>query len=360
MEKPGLFTSFGIKGREIRNRIVFPPVVCFGFAGDDGMVTQRNVDHYEQRSREGAGIVITEATAIRPEGRITSGQLGIWSDEHIEGLKKISSIVKGNGALSLIQIHHAGLIGQLGVNPNPAGPSADPANPASRELLRKEIEEIREAFHEAAIRAGKAGFDGVELHGAHGYLLNQFASSHINFREDEYGRNLPGRLKLASLVIRDIRSSCGDEFIIGYRMGANSPTLGDGIQIAVYLEQQGIDLLHVSHGGNLRNLPRPPVDFPYNWIVFSGTEIRKHVGIPVIVVNEIKTPERAAWLIENGLADFVALARPILADPQWVGHVKNHGEINLCLSCKPRCKWFTDSRQCPAYLRLTGQPVSEG
>lgn len=137
MEKPGLFTSFGIKGREIRNRIVFPPVVCFGFAGDEGMVTQRNVDHYEQRSREGAGIVITEATAIRPEGRITSGQLGIWSDEHIEGLKKISSIVKGNGALSLIQIHHAGLIGQPGVNPNPAGPSADPANPASRELLRK-------------------------------------------------------------------------------------------------------------------------------------------------------------------------------------------------------------------------------
>ena len=347
-----LFNEFIIKGLTIKNRIVFPPVVCFHYAKGDGLVTSRNVGHYQMVAMGGSGIIITEATAVHKDGRLAPFQLGIWSDEHIQGMKLIATAVKNEGALSLLQIHHAGIITHELVSDIAKAPSADEKNPRSAALTAFEITEIREAFIEAAKRAQKAGYDGVELHGAHGYLLNQFASSLFNKREDEYGGNLKNNLKLAIDIIHGIREQCGVNFIIGYRLGANSPTLEHGIEIAKLLEKAGVDILHVSHGGNLLNLPRTPKDFDYNWIVFSGIEIKKHVNIPVIVVNDIKTPERAAWLIENGLADFVALGKPQLADPYWVNHVKNNEEVNACHSCKPKCRWYEDSGLCPARKRM--------
>lgn len=345
-----LFSDFTLKGLKVKNRIVFPPVVCFHYSGEDGIVTTRNIEHYRLRAEGGAGIIITEATAVWKEGRLAPCQLGIWSDEHIPGMRKIAATVKTSGAISLLQIHHAGLVTRENVSEFANGPSVDEKNPRSKALTVKEIGEIRDAFIAGAVRAKKAGFDGVELHGAHGYLLNQFASSFFNRREDEYGGNLERNLKLASQIIQGIREECGHDFIIDYRMGANSPTLEDGIEIAGYLEKAGIDLLHVSHGGSLLNLPRTPKGFDYNWIVFSGISVKKKVKIPVIVVNEIKTAERAAWLIENDLADFVALARPQLADPAWANHVKNNEQVNTCSSCKPKCRWFEDSDLCPAKI----------
>lgn len=342
-----LSSTFQLKGHLIRNRIVLPPVVCFHYSDHTGIVTDRNVDHYQLRST-GPGIVITEATAVREEGRLASFQLGLWSDDHIPGMSRIAETVKANGALSLVQIHHAGLITPETVNAVALAPSVDEKNPRSRELTIDEIRIIRDSFIAAAVRAKKAGYDGVELHGAHGYLLNQFANSTWNRRKDEYGGDFTGRLKLATEIIRGIRTMCGDAFIIGYRMGTNTPTLEDGIATAKYLESLGIDIIHPSHGGNLMNLPRPPKDFEYNWIVFAGITIKQHLNIPVIVVNEIKTPERAEWLVENGHTDFVALARPLLADPKWTDHVLNGQPVHQCLSCKPRCRWYEDSRDCPA------------
>ncbi|MGE5424942.1 MAG: NADH:flavin oxidoreductase [Syntrophothermus sp.] len=349
-----LFSPFQIRHHSIKNRIVFPPVVCFHYSDGEGFVKERNVEHYRQRAAGGAGIVITEATAVMKDGRLASFQLGLWSDAHIEGMSRIASTVKSHGALSLVQIHHAGLITPETVHQVALCPSADEKNPRSRTLTPDEIHEIRDSFIAAAARAKKAGFDGVELHGAHGYLLNQFASSFFNKREDEYGGDFSGRMKLATEIIRGIRAMCGNDFLIGYRMGTNSPLLEDGIEIAKYLETLGIDILHPSHGGSLLNLPRTPKDFEFNWIVYSGTMIKKHVNLPIIVVNEIKTPERAAYLVENGLTDFVALARPILADPEWPNHVKNDEAINLCLSCKPKCRWYEDSNLCPAVKRRAG------
>lgn len=349
---PTLFSEFQLKGFTIKNRIVFPPVVCFRYAGSDGIVVDRNLAHYKARAEGGPGIIITEATAVWKDGRLAPFQLGIWSDEHIPGLSRISEIVKKNNVLSLIQIHHAGVISPASVTKTPGGASADEKIPGSRSLPVDEIRLIRDAFIAGAMRAKKAGFDGVELHGAHGYLLTQFASSFFNKREDEYGGDFKGRMKLATEIIKGIRSVCGESFIIDYRLGANSPILEDGIEIAKYLETLGVDILHVSHGGSLQNLPRPPKDFDFNWIVYSGSVIRTHVKIPVITVNEIKTPERASWLIENEKADFVALARPQMADPSWANHVKNNEPINLCLSCKPRCRWFEDSNLCPAVIKL--------
>jgi NADPH2 dehydrogenase len=352
MKNEQLFSEFTLKGHVIKNRIVFPPVVCFHYSGEDGLVTDRNIEHYRLRAEGGAGIIITEATAVCKDGRLAPIQLGIWSDDHIPGMQEIATTVKASGAISLLQIHHAGLVTREDISEFAKGPSIDDKNPRSQALSVNEIREIRDAFIAGAVRAKKAGYDGVELHGAHGYLLNQFASSFFNRREDDYGGNFERNLKLADEIIRGIRKECGGDFIIGYRLGANAPTLEDGIRIAAYLEKSGVDLLHVSHGGSLLNLPRTPRDFEYNWIVYSGITIRKHVNIPVIAVNEIKTPERASWLIENDQIDFVALARPQLADPAWANHVKNSEQINLCSSCKPKCRWYEDSELCPAVQRI--------
>lgn len=347
-----LFSSYMLKKHTIKNRIVFPPVVCFHYSDESGFVNDRNVEHYRQRAAGGAGIIITEATAVLKAGRLASFQLGLWSDDHISGMSRIASTVKSYGVLSLVQLHYAGLITPESVSPVAFGPSVDEKNPRSRELTVWQITEIRDAFIAAALRAKRAGFDGVELHGAHGYLLNQFASSFFNRREDEYGKDFTGRMKLATDIILGIRAVCGTDFIIDYRLGSNSPALEDGIEIAKYLESLGLDILHPSHGGSLLNLPRTPKDFDYNWIIYSGITIRKNISIPVILVNEIKTPERAAYLVENNLTDFVALARPIMADPSWANHVEKGAPINECLSCKPKCRWYEDSALCPAVKRI--------
>lgn len=344
-----LFTSFNLKGIPVKNRVIMPPMVCPGYAGEDGFVTKRNLDHYRERAEGGPGIIVTEATAVTKNGRLSATQLGIWSDDHLEGLSQIPLIVKSFGAVSLIQIHHAGLIAPEGVTNQPLGPSANPQDARSRSLSVEEILQIRDDFIQGATRAREAGFDGIQVHGAHGYLLSQFASTYYNQRIDDYGGTLENRMRLAVEILDGIRNACGDSFLITYRMGANSPTLEDGIAIARYLETKQIDLLDVSHGGSLVSLPRPPKEFDYNWICYSGTEVKRAVNLPVSVVNEIRTPERANYLIENHLTDFVNLGRPILADPHWPSKAQHHEEmIVACLSCKPRCKWYTDSSLCPA------------
>ncbi|NQV01484.1 MAG: NADH:flavin oxidoreductase [Bacteroidia bacterium] len=349
-----LFSSFNLKGIPVKNRVIMPPMVCFGYAGDEGFVTRKNLGHYRERAEGGAGIIVMEATCIKKEGRIATSQLGIWSDDHIEGLSQIPMIVKSSGSVSLIQLHHSGLVTPDSVTDTPVGPSANPKDPRSRSLTIEEIHSLREDFIKAAVRAQKAGFDGVQIHGAHGYLISQFASTYYNQREDEYGGTLEGRMRLASEIIDGIREACGNSLLLTYRMGANSPTLEDGIAIGRYLEQKPIDMLDVSHGGSLVTLPRPPKGFDYNWICYSGTVIKKEVQLPVGVVNEIRTAERANYLIENNLTDFINLGRPILADPHWVSKAQHHEEmIVTCLSCKPRCKWYTDSSQCPAlHIRM--------
>ena len=347
-----LFSPYRLGNKVLRNRIVFPPVVCFGFTDDNGMVTQQNIDHYARRSDHGPGLIITEATCIRKDGRAAPGQLGIWSDDHISGLAKIAGVVKANGAVSLIQLHHAGLMSPESISPKVKGPSADINNPRNLALLPDEIEEIARDFMVAGIRAKTAGFDGVEIHGAHGYLLGQFASTLWNKRDDAFGGPLENRMKLAINIIRGIRESCGKDFLIGYRLGANAPSLDDGIAIACLLEQNGIDYLHVSHGGSLANLPRPPKDFNYNWIVYSGVVIKKSVDLPVIVVNEIKTAVRAEWLLINGHADLVALGRPLLADPFFVKNLIMGLPVNPCFSCKPKCKWYESAERCPAHKAI--------
>ncbi|HLP47756.1 MAG TPA: NADH:flavin oxidoreductase [Candidatus Kapabacteria bacterium] len=344
-----LFKPIKLKSVEIKNRVVLPPMVCFGWAEENGFVNDCHVTHYEKIAEGGAGIIIVEATCVEKNGRIIKSQLGIWSDNHIEGLRKITTACRAYGAIMLLQIHHSGLVTSSSIADKAVGPSVDPNNSRTHALSLAEIHDLQNAFTSAAIRAKQAGFHGVELHGAHGYLLNQFATPAINKREDEYGQTLAGRLKFASAIIEGIRKSLGDDFIIGYRLGSNSPTLADGIEIAQYLEIAGVDIIHASHGGQTGIIPDVPENFAYNGIVYSGTEIKKHVNIPVIVVNEIKTPERASYLIEHQMADFTAIGKDMLTDPRWVKKAMNNEPIDYCIHCQPKCKRYENPDLCPVF-----------
>jgi NADPH2 dehydrogenase len=344
-----IFEEVIIREKKIKNRIVMPPMVNFNWSDDSGYIVEKHIEHYEERAKGGTGIIIVEATAIDKEGRLRPTQLGIWSDSHIEGFRKITDACHKYKAIILLQIHHGGLSTHPLVSEKAYGPSSDPENSRSYEMTIEDIQKTSEDFIMAAIRAEKAGFDGVELHGAHMFLLCQFSSSVVNRRNDEYGGSLGGRTKFAKEIIKGIRASTGKNFIISYRMGANVPLLEGGIQIAKEMEKTEIDLLHVSHAGHA-SLPDVPDNFNYNWIVYSGTEIKKKVKIPVITVNEIKTPERASFLIEHDLADFAAIGRDMLTDPEWVNKAEKNEKINLCLNCKPKCKRYEGSEFCPVKL----------
>lgn len=343
-----LNSEFKIKNHTIKNRVVLPAIVRFGWSDDNGFVSKKHIEHYEKIARGGAGLIVVEATAVKKDGRIANSQLGIWSDDHIEGLSKIADVCRKYGAVVLVQIHSAGIRTSKTVTNDIVAPSAVTLNGVtSRALTGDEIHKLQRDFIEAAKRAMKACFDGIEFHGAHSYLIDQFMSPITNKREDEYGGSIENRMRFALEIIDGVNSEKTRDFIIGYRLGGIAPTIEEGIQIAKVLEKKGVDLLHVSWGIAGNNLPAVPEGFPFNWVVYTGTEIKKNVQIPVIVVNGIRKPEEASYLIENNLSDFVALARAQLADPEWTNKALNGAAIKACLECRPKCKWYINGDKCP-------------
>lgn len=352
-----LFTSYQMKEHKINNRVVLPPMVCFGWGNSEGYVSEMHIQHYERIAKAGTGIVIIEATCIDKDGRLSPDQLGIWDDKHIEGLKRLAGACKKHGAMTLIQIHHAGLKTPKSViEISVSSSDYKEQDKIARELSETEIRDMQQKYVQAAIRAQEAGFDGIELHGAHGYLISQFMSPIINKRTDAYGGCIQNRMKFALEIVQQVKAAVNESFIIGYRMGGNEPTLENGIIIAKALEHAGVDILHVSAGIPSEELPTPPADFPYNWIVFCGTEIKKHLSIPVIAVNDIKTPERAVALLEKYKIDFAAIGKDHLSDPYWTKHAKENQEINKCLKCA-RCLWYSDGRKCPALKNIEEQTL---
>jgi NADPH2 dehydrogenase len=351
-----LFTSFQIRNTLLRNRVVMPPMVNFGWTGPDGVITEQLATQYEAIAKGGAGMIIAEATCVMEEGRVAPDQPGIWNDTQRDAWSRMAAACRKQGAVTLLQLHHAGLKTSSKVAAEALGPSPDPKNASSRALTPGEILKIRDAFISGALRAEQAGFNGIEIHGAHGYLLNQFASTYYNHREDELGTTPEGRIRLSLEVIRGIRKACRPDFIIGYRLGANSPFLDDGIRIARTLQEEDLDYLHVSHGGNQENLPQVPEDFPYTWMVWSASAVKKEVRIPVIAVNGVKTPERAAYLVEHDMCDLVSIGRDQLTDYEWVRKAMADLPINYCIACKPACKRYIKPERCPAVYR---QPAEQ-
>lgn len=304
-----LFTPLNIKNKILKNRVVLPPLVRFSMVGKDGYVTEDLIQWYRDVAEGGTGLIIVEASCVAEDGKLRDNQIGIWNDDFVEGLSNVAKIGKEYNVPMLIQIHHAGF-------------KQDVAT-VSTETLDKILEQFVDAFR----RAKSAGFDGVEIHGAHTYLLSQLNSRLWNNRKDKYGGTFEKRMHFTEELIDRTKDLFDEDFILGYRMGGNEPELEDGIEIAKYLEKIGVDLIHVSSG-----VPNPekkqevkidiPTDFKFDWVVYLGVEIKKHVNIPVIGVRNIKTEEQASELIEKGMLDLVAIGRGMIARPNWVEHAK--------------------------------------
>ncbi|MGL4307335.1 NADH:flavin oxidoreductase [Cetobacterium sp. SF1] len=304
-----LYDPLKIKGLTLKNRVVLPPMVRFSVVEKDGFVTEGLLEWYKDVAEGEVGMIIVEASCVCENGKLRDNQIGIWDDKFIEGLSQIAKIGKEYNVPTLIQIHHAGF--------------KEDIKTVSMEIL----DNILEKFVEAFVRAKKCGFDGIEIHGAHTYLISQLNSRIWNTRDDKYGGSFEKRMYFTKELIDRTKKLFDDKFILGYRMGGNEPDLEDGIKIAKYLESIGVDLLHVSSG-----VPSPerkeavkvdvPESFPLDWVVYLGVEIKKYVSIPVIGVRNIKTEEQASWLIENNYLDLVAIGRGMIARPNWVKHSK--------------------------------------
>lgn len=318
---PGLFDPIEINNLRLKNRIVMPPMET-SRAGLDGSVTQEVIDHYVRRARGGVGLIIIEHTFVMPNGRLSPRQLGLYDDRLIPGFRLLADAIHEQNVPCVIQLNHAGsrtttdIIGEQPVSasdiPLPTG------GEIPRSLSKEEIIDIIDAFGKAAARAKEAGFDGVEIHGAHGFLLNQFASPLTNKRNDEYGLDLTGRMRFPLEIIQAVRDTVGIDYILLYRLGADDLidggiTIEDGIEMAKLIVNEGIKIVDVSGGlGGSR-----PADMKPGYFVPQASVIKKNIDVPVIAVGAITTGELADDIIRDGEADLVAIGRALLKNPDW-------------------------------------------
>lgn len=308
-----LLSPSSIGDVEVKNRIVLPPMQM-GRAGESGEVTKDLIDHYGKYGSD-VGTIIVEHSFVLSEGRYASGQLGIDRDELVPGLKKLAQAAKDGGATVLIQLNHAGLKGD-GAELNIL--DFDYEGSLTR-YSREDLDRIVGAFVEASRRAMDAGFDGVEVHGAHGFLLSEFASPITNDRDDEFGGNLENRIRFPLRVVEEVRKKV-DEGILSYRLGATDLdprgfTVDEAKVLAKNLEDLGLDLLDVS-GGLCGDSPEE-LKGKQGYFVPYAREVGEVVSIPVIGVGGVTDPVYANELVKDGGVDLIAVGRAQLNDPTW-------------------------------------------
>ncbi len=340
MEK--LFSEFNIKSVKIRNRICVPPMVV-GLT-EDGYVTPENVNRYEMLAKGGAGLIIQEATCINIDGRLSKNQLGIWKDDQIEGLKSIVNAVHAEDCKIFIQIHHAGV---TGIAENPICPSPYEYNNfgktvVGREMTDTDIKAVQKDFIQAARRAYEAGYDGIELHGCHAYLISQFLNKKVNKRTDKYGNN-PERF--VTEILSEIRKVTPETFIVGIRLGGFEPTLEAGIHYAKVLEQSGVDFFDISYGFFSEQEIVVSEGYKYSNAVYAAEKIKEVVSAPVFAVNQISSAATAEEILNETKVDIVDIGRGILINPNWANDAKEGKDTGKCLNCS-KCMWFGQSQVC--------------
>jgi 2,4-dienoyl-CoA reductase-like NADH-dependent reductase (Old Yellow Enzyme family)/thioredoxin reductase len=342
-----LFSPYRIGNLELKNRIVMPPMAT-NFAGEDGSVNDRHIHYYVKRAKGGVGYITFEHTGILKQGRAFPNMALIDSDQNIPSFKRLVDAIHGEDGKIVIQINHAGRQTSTSFTGVPiVAPSAIPCpvrKEMPQELTVEEIQKIIHAFGEAARRVKEAGADGVEIHMAHGYLINQFLSPFSNKREDEYGGDAERRMRMALEVLRTVRNQVGPDFTVVCRLSADEYVEGglkleDAKEIAKALERNGVDALHISAciaaSGYLNH---PPYYAEEGIFVPLAQGIKSVVGIPVITVGRIRTPELANQILEEKKADLISMGRALIADPNFPmkalqGRTE---EIIPCISCN-RC-----------------------
>ena len=378
MNEVPLFSSFKIKSKSFRNRIVLSPMCQY--KAKDGVISDWHFQHYSRFAFSGLGAAFVEATGVSPEGRIGHGCTGIWSDSHVEGLSKIAKIFNEYNCLSGIQLAHAGRKASYlrpwdGASPitendkvEPAwqtiGPSAIPINnssPVPKEMTVEDINKVREDFKKAAQRADKAGFDIIEIHGAHGYLLHSFFSPLSNQRNDQYGGSFENRIRFALEIIADIKSVWPDNKPLFYRLSSidapgQGANLEDNIMLAKSLKSVGVDVIDCSSGGITgspvltKSKIIPGFQVPYS------EKIKKNAEISSMAVGAIISADQANEIISNKRADLVAMGRELLADTQWVYKAATYFNLENAKDYLPDSYSFYLSRR-DEYLDRAAKPA---
>ncbi|WP_342511492.1 NADPH dehydrogenase NamA [Sporosarcina sp. FSL K6-1522] len=312
-----LFEPFTIREVEFKNRIVMSPMCMYSSHNENGMVEDWHKIHYATRAVGQVGLIIVEATAVQPQGRISAQDLGIWSDEHIEGLAETVRLMKQHGAKTGIQLAHAGR--KATVDGDISAPSAiafDDHHKTPVEMTVGDIQETIQAFKQGAIRAKQAGFDVIELHGAHGYLINEFLSPLTNQRTDAYGGSAENRYHLLREIIDEVRTVWQGPLFVrisAYDYTDGGMTAESYIEMAQWMKEQSVDLIDVSSGAVV---PAKIDVFPGYQVPFSET-IKAGADIATGAVGLITTGIQAEEILKNGRADMVLLARELLRDPYW-------------------------------------------
>ena len=330
---PHLFEPFQLRGLTLRNRIVVSPMCQY--SSHEGFANDWHFVHLASRAIGGAALVFTEASAVTAEGRISPDDLGIWDDVQAGAFERISRFVKGEGAVFGMQLAHAGRKGStrrpwdgVGAVPpeeggwQPIGPTSTPFAdnyPVPREMTRDDIAHVVEAFRRAAFRARRAGFDVVEVHAAHGYLIHEFLSPLSNTRMDEYGGSFENRIRLCLEVVTAVRSVWPDDLPLFVRISATDWVAGgwdieQSVELARRLGAMGVDVIDCSSGGNVSNakIPLGP-----GYQVPFAERIRRDAAVATGAVGLITRSDEADAIIRGGQADLVILARELLRDPYW-------------------------------------------
>jgi 2,4-dienoyl-CoA reductase-like NADH-dependent reductase (Old Yellow Enzyme family)/thioredoxin reductase len=351
MRYPHLFQAGRIGRLQIRNRIVMPAMGA-NFTGLDGVVCDRNVQYYGERARGGAGLIITEASYIDQTTHSRPHAIGSSEDRFVPGLRRLTDAIRAAGAASCIQLIHAGKLAPANViGCAPLAPSAIPhaaTGEVPRAMTREDIKYIAGCFAAAAGRSADAGFDAVEVHGAHGYLLHQFLSPLSNCRKDEYGGSLENRARFSLEVVRAVRERVDRGFPIIFRLSATEFMEGgftaeEMVQVARWLEAEGVAALNVSAGTNETAYASAQVVqtmyFEPGSLAQYARMIKEQVSIPVIAVGRINQPQLAEAILARGDADFIATGRAFTADPHWPQKAfeGRTEEIQQCLACNVGC-----------------------
>jgi len=343
-----LFAPIMIGRMEVMNRLVMPPMgINFG-VDDQGYVTDQLTEYFVKRAEGGTGLLIVGGAACHPSGLDLPRLPRIWDDKHIPGFKKMTDAVHKYDVKFGIQLLHGGrqVAGEVKVAPSPL-PAQGVVKGIPKELTIKEIEEIVSSFGDAARRSEEAGFDFVEIHGAHGYLVTQFLGLNSNKRNDIYGGSFDNRIRFLLEVFSNIKKKTSKDFPVGIRINGddyikNGNTIKDAIRTAQILEKEGIDYLHISagiYGSYTPGITIPSMYAKQGVFIHLAEEIKKIVSIPVIGVGRIKDPEHADRIIKEGKADMVSMGRAHIADPEIARKAQSGklSDIRHCLGCCIGC-----------------------
>ncbi len=346
---PHLFTAGRVGSLPLKNRLVFA-ATSSELADDDGFVTDDMVEFYADRARGGTGLLIVEATYVEQEGKRLHHNAMLHDDRYIPGMRRLAEAVHAAGAKIAIQLNHGGresipeVSGSAPLAPSPVPSRFTAVGDAviPKELTVADIQRLVRRYVEAAVRGQAAGFDGVELHGAHGYLIGQFLSPEANRREDDYGGDTRRRARFYVELIQGIKRRLGQDFPVICRMNGRDHIPGgleldEAVEIAALLEAAGADSVSIS-GGIHASRPYmivPGMSIPRGCYVPSSVALKERLRVPVMVVGRINTPELAEEILSTGKADFICLSRALLADPFFpakarAGHVDR---IAPCIAC---------------------------